>query len=94
MSKQLFKTMREMSCLVCGRIPTEVCHVKSKGSGGADEPYNLMSLCRTHHSAQHVAGLITFIEKHPSVKSDLVSKGWTFEDVNGKTYMTHPEVQG
>lgn len=91
MSK-LFTEIRKRSCLVCGRLPSEVAHVKTRGSGGINHPANLMPLCRKCHATQHQVGIITFIEQHESVKSYLVSHGWMFTDLNGKTQMFHVEV--
>ena len=42
---------------------------------------------------QHRIGIHTFIERYDSVKAHLIENGWQFEDVNGKTYMTHPEAK-
>lgn len=37
-------------CEVCGEPATEVDHILRRELGGTDEPENLQSLCKTHHS--------------------------------------------
>jgi predicted restriction endonuclease len=72
-----------MKCLVCHRTDVDRCHIKTKGSGGSDEPFNIMSLCRLHHALQHQIGIVTFIEKYPAVLKDVQSKGWEITRLNG-----------
>jgi hypothetical protein len=33
----------------------DVHHIETRGSGGGDEPENLITLCRNHHNAAHAA---------------------------------------
>lgn len=41
-------------CEVCGRVrQCDAAHIFSKGSGRVDEPWNLVSLCREDHAANH-----------------------------------------
>jgi hypothetical protein len=42
---------------------TQVCHVRSRGSGGAD-PENIWPGCSTHHMEQHRIGTKTFEHRH------------------------------
>lgn len=37
-------------CEVCGELAAEVDHRVRRADGGTDEPENLQSLCKTHHS--------------------------------------------
>lgn len=61
-------------CVACGaamlrgeateqRYPTEVAHVKSKGSGGGDWD-NVVPLCSLHHRQLHQVGTRSFEYKH------------------------------
>lgn len=50
--------------------------------------WNLVPMCRKHHSLQHQYGWIRFIEKEPVVRHALTRRGWTIE--NGKLF--HPEL--
>ena len=65
-----------MKCLVCQDPQTDKCHIKSKGSGGTSDDWNIMNLCRLHHVEQHKIGIITFIKKYSEVQNDLALKGW------------------
>lgn len=61
---------RERPCAVCGaRAPSDPHHLKSRGSGGGDEPDNLLSLCRRHHTEVHQIGGITFLNKYPHIRA-------------------------
>ena len=83
MSKELFDHLRQFPCPLCGTYPTDVCHIKSKKSGGSDKVHNLISMCRKHHSEQHKLGWHRFCQKYPIMKSQLANKGWEFFDEFG-----------
>lgn len=63
-------------CTVCSRIDAELHHVKTRKSGGSDNPHNLMPLCRKHHTEIHQIGTTTFSEKYPIAKNWLISNHW------------------
>jgi 5-methylcytosine-specific restriction endonuclease McrA len=71
-----------MKCLACGSANTERAHIKSRGSGGSDDAWNIMALCRKDHQEQHKIGIITFIEKYPEVKTYVEQNGWQIDNVN------------
>ena len=66
----------ETPCIVCGNTPSDQAHLKSVGSGGTMDEFNLIALCRRHHSEQHQIGFVRFIGKHKHIYSILRSKGW------------------
>lgn len=56
-------------------------HIKTRGSGGTDDSWNLMPLCRRHHQERHRIGLGSFAFKHVQVRQYLIANGWrVFED--------------
>lgn len=69
---------RHQPCIICGH-PSDPCHIKSRGSGGADEHWNLVALCRGHHIEQHKSGWFVFCQRNPRVGYELDQKGWRFE---------------
>jgi len=71
------------SCLVCNRLGVDLHHVKSRGSGGSDESFNLMPLCRWHHSQLHSEGLNKFSKKF-HVRNWLEENDWIFDAYVGK----------
>jgi len=74
-------------CLSCGESREGmVCyhHVSTRGSGGKDEPHNLMPLCFIHHTEVHKIGLNKFITKYPPVRLWLVGNEWEFVEYIGK----------
>lgn len=81
-----------ISCLVCGRIPTDRAHVKTKKSGGTMNEWNLMPLCRSCHQTQHRIGIRTFVKAYPSVQAFLTALGWEWiESPGGYLRLWHPK---
>lgn len=76
--KQLFKTM---TCLACGKSPVDVAHIKTVGSGGPMELWNLLPLCRQHHALSHQIGWIRFGIIYPTVRRALEMRGWKIEKI-------------
>jgi hypothetical protein len=54
---------RQMNCLVCGKIPSDPHHVRTRGAGGVDKD-NIVPLCRFHHTELHTGGRHTFARKY------------------------------
>lgn len=76
-------------CSVCGKSPpSDPSHIRSRGSGGPDEKWNLMPMCRIHHTEWHKIGSITFMKKYPGFAWSLMAKGWRVEQ--GKLW--HPNL--
>ena len=66
-------------CVVCNEAKDGfVCyhHVKTRKSGGTDEPHNLMPLCAWCHTNIHKIGLVSMSKKHASVHNWLLRNGW------------------
>lgn len=60
-------------------------HVKSRGSGGPELPWNEMPLCsRCHNEAHSCGGTKSFAEKYPQVRAWLINNGWEFLEFNEK----------
>lgn len=78
--KELTKTYHALRCVACGRQGAVGHHVKTKGSGGDDDPRNLMPLDTIHHNEVHQKGLVAFANKYPLVKRWLESNGWSFDE--------------
>lgn len=74
--------IRRQACLSCGNKTVDPHHIKTRGSGGGDQMWNLMPLCRQHHSEVHQIGLLKFSTKYFNVSNYLDQNGWTV--LNGK----------
>lgn len=76
------KYQTDKNCIACGHRQLEggncLHHVKSRGSGGSDEVWNLMPLCQRCHNIVHANGLSTFAIKYFNVKRWLEKNGWEF----------------
>ena len=74
------------TCLLCGVIPTDECHIKTRGSGGTDDDWNLVYLCRRHHREQEDSTHTEFAKKYPLFKKALEQKGWILCETRKKYY--------
>jgi hypothetical protein len=72
----LLAEKKRMPCSVCGKRPADPCHILSVGSGGPDADWNVIPMCRTHHTEQHNKGWVTFADKYLAVEHWLRSRGW------------------
>lgn len=72
-----------MSCVVCKSQKVDKAHIKTRGSGGSSEPWNLIDLCRQHHQLQHSIGFFNLCVKYPDVYKELKQKGWEFKEIFG-----------
>ena len=43
-------------------------HLRSRGAGGSDGPWNRLGVCRIHHIDIGAIGLELFCEHHPEIK--------------------------
>jgi hypothetical protein len=64
--------------VVCSSQSTEQHHVKTRGSGGTDDPWNLMPVCRRDHTRIHQEGLAKVAKGNLSLLTWLVENGWVF----------------
>jgi len=71
--------------------PIDQAHIKSRGSGGCDDSWNVIPLCRKHHSEQHQIGWYRFAFKYIEVKLKLCELGWKYDYELGK--MWNPRLQ-
>ena len=76
--KDILEFYRHRRCDICGVKPSDAAHIKTRGSGGPDEHFNLMSLCRAHHTEQGQIGFYKMVQKYPFFGQFLAGKGWVF----------------
>lgn len=69
----------KVRCVACSRVADCFHHVKTRGAGGPDEPWNLMPLCQAHHNEIHMKGNNWMVTKFPDVAEWLFAKGWLFD---------------
>jgi len=86
--KELLKAIRLMPCCVCGVRPVDASHIKTRGAGGADLPFNLVAHCRLHHSEWHQYGPKKFCKRYPVMLFKLRKMGWFFTIDNKLTRVT------
>jgi RNase P subunit RPR2 len=69
-SRERVEVIRRTPCVVCGVVPSENAHVRSRGAGGTWR--DVVPLCKDHHREQH-AGAVTFQARHQINLSDLAA---------------------
>ena len=77
-NQEVLDLFRNKPCAACGKIGSDPCHIKSRGSGGPDAEWNLISLCREHHTEQHAIGWYRMVWRYPLIAFKLAQKGWCF----------------
>lgn len=78
----VLQEFRQGQCVICHKQGVDPCHIKTKGSGGPDADFNLIRMCRQHHTEQHSIGIITMLKKYPILMFVLFSKGWKLDEHN------------
>lgn len=71
-NKKYLAWVRSQPCIICGRLPSDAHHIKSKAAYGSD--YTTVCLCRGHHSEVHSLGRDTFQKLHTLSFKDEVIK--------------------
>ena len=66
-------------CIVTGKA-AELHHVKTRGSGGPDEEWNLVPVSRLIHSLWHSRGNTYMARTYPIIKKWLLEHGWTYDE--------------
>lgn len=68
-----------MPCFIChSRYRVDPCHIKTFGSSGIEEWWNMIPQCRAHHNEQHQIGWKRMSEKYPKLAALLKELGWEF----------------
>ena len=78
----------DLPCICCGKYTENgnaFHHLKSRGSGGTDDSWNLVPcdmMCHTKYF--HLKGLTWTAEKYPRVKEFLLKNNWEFCELRKK----------
>jgi hypothetical protein len=79
-----------MICVVCGKR-AETHHIKTRGSGGSEEHWNKLNLCRLHHTMIHQIGNVRFLKEFSHIVQILTDKGWYIENLFGVEKLKHDQ---
>lgn len=86
----LYTRVDETACLICGLPNCPEHHIKSRGSGGGEQPWNKVRLCVKHHTGPmvsiHWKGINTFAEDNEIFKEYLISNGWEYCETNERWF--------
>lgn len=83
--QDVLETVRGLPCCVCGRMGVDPSHIRTRGSGGPDTPWNVVPHCRLHHT-EWGQSWSKFLRKYPPMAFMLRKMGWEWAD--GKLW--HP----
>lgn len=71
-----------LPCCICGREPPhyqiDPSHIKTVGSGGHDDEWNVVPMCRQHHTEWHMLGPNKFTQMYPTMNKLLKRLGWSW----------------
>lgn len=77
---ELLKEIRKKRCIACNAPPpSDVDHIKTRGSGGEDSVSNCWPLCRRCHILKGQIGINNMCERYPKLKAALFERGWYFD---------------
>ena len=80
-NKELLQDYRGKPCLICRSMNSDPHHIRPVSNFGPDKDWNLIPLCRSHHSEIHQIGLNSFVVKYGTgVAVYLKVKGWEFDE--------------
>lgn len=88
--RDLLDTYHNKKCLACDSRPCDPAHIRTVARGGPDTTWNVVPLCRKHHTEQHKLGWDRMRRKYPQLHIELILQGWTKE--NGRLW--HPGLEG
>lgn len=78
--KKLRAEFKFKRCAVAGCSGTpDPAHVRTWKTTRVDADFNIIPLCRKHHSFQHSKGWRQFLDQHPEVGELLIKLGWEIE---------------
>lgn len=77
-------------CIICGEKNVDIHHIKTRKEGGPDERWNLVPLCRSHHSEAHSMGVKSFADKYIMFRAFLLFFNWQ-QNIQGKWFHNNKE---
>lgn len=80
--RKFLDSHHEMRCVACGKQGADPAHIQTRGAGAGDNWWEVMALCRTHHTLQGAKGWKILSDRYEAVAMDLKSKGWYFNAFN------------
>jgi hypothetical protein len=73
---KFLKEIRKLPCIACGHPPPSTCsHIKTRGSGGGDDAFNVLPKCSICH-AHWERDKLGFLTQFPHVQDHLLKLGW------------------
>jgi len=74
--RKLLTRYHNMECIICNKHGCDPAHVRSRAAGGPDKKWNLVPLCREHHTEQHKRGWIDMMLRYFRLRLLMEAMGW------------------
>jgi 5-methylcytosine-specific restriction endonuclease McrA len=58
-------------CEICGASPVDGHHIISRATGGVEEEWNYLALCRVDHAVFHMMGRYSFAQRYPQFEEKI-----------------------
>lgn len=81
-NRELLNKIKEEPCIICGKGPCDPSHIKTQGSGGPDTRWNVVPMCRKHHTEWGLIGRYSFVGQYPDFGKYLQLYGWSWDKYN------------
>lgn len=87
--------VRKLQCIACGTtIDVEAHHIKTRGSGGGDDPWNVIPLCANDHTQAEWAwhrDIKEFFRRYRHIWTHITKKlEWDFIYKEPELILIHP----
>lgn len=72
----------DQPCIICEAVTENgncFHHIKTRASGGSDEPHNMMPVCKKHHNEIHSKGNNQMCKQYPQFQNWLKNNGWRLD---------------
>lgn len=79
-------------CVICGKEPTDRCHIRGHRVSGNHAAWNIVCMCRSHHNQQHHRGLKWMVDTYSALAREIADRGWVFHQLpDGSWKMSNPK---
>lgn len=86
----LLKKIKALPCAACGSSNLiDPAHIRSRGAGGDDYFYNVVPLCREHHTLQHAKGWQFMLTRFPLLVTQFKDRGWLWGEASPSKKLFH-----
>ena len=94
MARRLKYTDPNGKCVATGKIGVDLHHIKTRGAGGSDEPWNLIPLSHEIHVEWHQKGMDFMSNRYHNIYYWLMDHGWRLCYIREKWFHDEGKEEG